>query len=595
MESDKFTFKVALKDRPNTRRGILSLTSSVYDPLGFVAPIILPAKKLLQDLCRQKLGWDDPISDVDGERWEKWKRQLPSLSEITVNRCVKPAYFGDLKVAELHNFADASQIAYGAVSYLRLVDVEDRIHCAFLVGKSRLAHLKPMSVPRLELSAAVLAVQLDQSTREELDIPITQSTFWSDSTCVLQYIRNQSKRFHTFVGNRLSVIHDNSAPYQWRHVSSEHNPADEISRGLTVDEMRTNSKWLNGPQFLRKKRECWPRDPTVHQPELSDDDQEIKRDSQSCSQSLTHHRHPDVLSSLMERYSSWERLRKAVAWLLRFVTWFVERYSQSSVNAKPQSSLDGELLLTVDEVQEAERAIIKQVQRFSFPEVIQALRRISSCQQSRQVTPQLKNLKIPAHIRKLHPLLDDVGILRVGGRLENALIKYEAKHPIILPYRHHVTDLIISQHHQKTGHLGQEFVLSSLRQLYWIIKGRSAVRRVIGSCFPCKKLGAVRGEQLMADLPKERLMSGDPPFCHIGVDYFGPLYVRQGRSNVKRYGCLFTCLVIRAVHIEVVHSLDTDGFINALRRFINLRDLQRPYTATTEQTFALERKRSANH
>ena len=121
------------------------------------------------------------------------------------------------------------------------------------------------------------------------------------------------------------------------------------------------------------------------------------------------------------------------------------------------------------------------------------------------------------------------------------------------------------------GHLGQEFVLSSLRQLYWIIKGRSAVRRVIGSCFPCKKLGAVRGEQLMADLPKERLMSGDPPFSHIGVDYFGPLYVRQGRSNVKRYGCLFTCLVIRAVHIEVVHSLDTDGFINALRRFINLR------------------------
>ena len=327
MESDKFTFKVALKDRPNSRRGILSLTSSVYDPLGFVAPIILPAKKLLQDLCRQKLGWDDPISDVDGERWEKWKRQLPSLSEITVNRCVKPAYFGDLKVAELHDFADASQIAYGAVSYLRLVDVEDRIHCAFLVGKSRLAHLKPMSVPRLELSAAVLAVQLDQSTREELDIPITQSTFWSDSTCVLQYIRNQSKRFHTFVANRLSVIHDNSAPYQWRHVSSELNPADEISRGLTVDEMRTNSKWLNGPQFLRKKRECWPRDPTVHQPELSDDDPEIKRDSQSCSQSLTHHRHPDVLSSLMERYSSWERLRRAVAWLLRFVTWFVERYS----------------------------------------------------------------------------------------------------------------------------------------------------------------------------------------------------------------------------------------------------------------------------
>ena len=193
MKSDKFMFKVALKDKPNTRRGILSLTSSVYDTLGFVAPIILPAKKLLQDLCKQKLGWDDPISDVDNERWEKWKSQLPSLSEITVNRCFKPACFGDLKFAELHNFADASQIAYMAVSYLGLVDVEDRIHCVFLAGKSRLAHLRPMTVPRLELPAAVLAVQLDQSMRVELDIPITQSTFWSDSTCVLQYIRLISK------------------------------------------------------------------------------------------------------------------------------------------------------------------------------------------------------------------------------------------------------------------------------------------------------------------------------------------------------------------------------------------------------------------
>ena len=205
MKSDKFMFKVALKDRPNTRRGILSLTSSVYDPLGFVAPIILQAKKLLQDLCKQKLGWDDSISDVDSERWEEWKSQLLSLSQITVNRCVKPPCFGDLKLAELYNFADASQIACRAVSYLRLVDVEDRIHCAFLAGKSRVAHLRPMTVPRLELSAAVLAVQLDQSMREELDIPITQSTFWSDSTCVLQYIRNQLRRFHTFVSNRLSV------------------------------------------------------------------------------------------------------------------------------------------------------------------------------------------------------------------------------------------------------------------------------------------------------------------------------------------------------------------------------------------------------
>ena len=322
---------------------------------------------------------------------------------------------------------------------------------------------------------------------------------------------------------------------------------------------------------MRKEEEFWPRDPTVYQPELSEDDPEIKRDTQSHSQSLILQRSEEVLSSLTEQYSSRERLKRAVAWLLSLRTWFIARYRQSTSNGKAQGNLEMTPSLTVDEIQKAENAVIKHVQRLSFQEVLQALERIGSSQHSRRATCELRKSKIPVHMKKLHPFLDEKGIVGVGGRLENALIKFEAKHPIVLPYRHHVTNLIISQHHQKTGHRGQEYVLSSLRQLYWIIKGRSAVRRVISSCFLCKKLGAVRGEQLMADLPKERLMSGGPPFSHVGVDYFGTLYLRQAGSNVKRYGCLFSCLVTRAAHIEFVLSLDTDGFINALRRFINLR------------------------
>ena len=139
-------------------------------------------------------------------------------------------------------------------------------------------------------------------------------------------------------------------------------------------------------------------------------------------------------------------------------------------------------------MKEAEREIIKHTQIISFPEVIQALQGIGYLQHSRQATSELKILKITSHIRKLHPLLDEMGIRTVGGRLENALIDYDAKHPIILPYRDHVTDLIISQHHQKTGHLGQEYVLSSLRHQYWVIKGRSAVRRVIVAVFCARNL-----------------------------------------------------------------------------------------------------------
>ncbi|XP_068704346.1 uncharacterized protein [Montipora foliosa] len=127
-------------------------------------------------------------------------------------------------------------------------------------------------------------------------------------------------------------------------------------------------------------------------------------------------------------------------------------------------------------------------------------------------------------------------------------------------------------HHQSVGHLGQEYEPKSLRKKYWIIKGRAAVRKVLSGCLTCRKQNSLRGQQMMADLPKERLTSGDPPFFYVGINYFGPLFVKRGRSTVKHYGCLFSCLTVRVTDIEVAESLETDSFIiNALRRFISRR------------------------
>ena len=178
-------------------------------------------------------------------------------------------------------------------------------------------------------------------------------------------------------------------------------------------------------------------------------------------------------------------------------------------------------------------------------------------------------------IYKLRPWLDQSEILRVGGRLENALIAYEAKHQILLPYNQHVSSLLIMAHHELVGHFGQEYVLASLGQKYWIFKGRAMVRKRIGRCLVCRRFNVRRGQQLMADLPSDRLTPDDPPFTHVGIDFFGPLYVKRGRSILKHYGCLFTCLTMRATHIEVTESLDTDSFINALRRFVSRRGCPR--------------------
>ena len=279
------------------------MTSSIYDPLGIISPVVLPAKKLIQDLCKEGLSWDEKIGVEEAVRWEKWLSELPKLSEISLARCLKPADFGIANVTELHHFADASQIAYGAVSYARFVSEEkNAVHCSFLVGKSRLAHVKPMTIPRLEPSAAVLAVKLDRTLREELEMKIDRSVFWSDSTAVLQYIKNEDKRFHTFLANRLAVIHDGSKPSQWNFVDSERNPADDISRGLTSDEMLHQDRWFKGPEFLWKREESWPVPPSSL-PTISDQDPEIKSQGQANQASMVSEE--SSLDSMIQRYSSW--------------------------------------------------------------------------------------------------------------------------------------------------------------------------------------------------------------------------------------------------------------------------------------------------
>ena len=249
VKQDCFTFDINLPQKGCTRRGILSTVASLYDPLGFAAPVTLEAKALLQALCKQKLDWDEEIGEVELQRWLRWIEQLSGLNNIQVPRCFKSITFRSVASIELHHFADASSFAYGACSYLRLADDAGNISLSFIAGKSRLASIKSVSIPRLELTAAVLAIRLDEMIRKELDLPITSSFFWTDSTAVLYSIKNTTKRFPVFVANRLASIERGSNVNQWRHVPSKLNPADSASKGLEACSLDT-VKWLKGPEFL---------------------------------------------------------------------------------------------------------------------------------------------------------------------------------------------------------------------------------------------------------------------------------------------------------------------------------------------------------
>lgn len=142
---------------------------------------------------------------------------------------------------------------------------------------------------------------------------------------------------------------------------------------------------------------------------------------------------------------------------------------------------------------------------------------------------------------------------------------------MIIPKDLHVTNLILQNVHEKTGHGGRNHMISTLQQKYWIPGVKSAIRKMLARCVTCRRLHSSTGKQMMADLPSDRVMPDDPPFTRVGVDYFGPFMVKRGRSLVKKYGVIFTCLAIRAVHIEVASSLDTDSCLNAIRRFVARR------------------------
>lgn len=257
IESDSFQFRATLQDKPVTRRGVLSTICSLYDPLGLVAPVILKGKIILQQICREGNDWDTPLPDEIRLSWEKWRSDLLLLHDLDIKRCYQPKDFGCIETIELHHFSDASIYGYGQCSYLRLINENGKVHCSLVMGKSRVTPLKAVTIPRLELTAALVSTKVSGILQEELGYSDIQETFWTDSKVVLGYIKNESRRFHVFVANRVQQIRDRTNPTQWNYVPTAENPADEGSRGLTAKEL-ISSMWLRGPDFLWKKLEPLP-------------------------------------------------------------------------------------------------------------------------------------------------------------------------------------------------------------------------------------------------------------------------------------------------------------------------------------------------
>ena len=357
--ADKFTFKVNIKKKPPTRRGLLSIISSIYDPLGFVTPFILSAKILMQELCKENLSWDDPIPGKYLKRWDIWINELPNIQRFHVSRCIKPPTLKGIVSTWLLIFANASERGYGAVSYLQFEDEEGNIHCSFMMAKSRFAPLKKTTILRMELAAAVSATKLGKLVRKESDVKVETSVFWMDSTCVLGYLNNTTKRYQTFVANRIATIREDSESTRWHYVPSNQNPADDVSRGLSADELLNSKRWINGLQFLWRPKDCWPRQPSTT-PTVNNDDPEVKSDVQTF---LVGCQSKFMLDEIINRFSSWEKLEKFITWMLRYravlLCWAnIRTHSDTSTRNHAARIVP----LTVEEIENAEKNIIRYIQ-----------------------------------------------------------------------------------------------------------------------------------------------------------------------------------------------------------------------------------------
>ncbi|XP_070144891.1 uncharacterized protein [Drosophila kikkawai] len=523
-------------DRVPTKREYLSLLMSTFDPLGFLCCLMITAKLLLREIWRQKIQWDEPLPEEIGRAFAAWRRQMDAVGQF---RCPRH-YFGHgaVRTIELHVFVDASQSAFAAVDYWRVMYEDGKVLASFVCAKTKCAPMRTMSIPRLELQAAVLGTRLINTIKEEHSVDISETVLWTDSKTVLRWIGSTHRRYKQFVGNRVAEILESSEVSQWRWVPTADNAADDATRSQNKADLSPESRWLSGPAFLRQPASGWPvpEEGTERVPDASDDEEMPSEFALVATNEF-------VIP--FQRFSSFSRLVRTTAWVLRFARW-----------CRRQRSELEEYGLTAKECEAAENLLVRQAQLESFPDEMR------SAKHGKEVASSSK-------IRGLAPYMDEHGVLRVHGRVDAALcMPYSARRPVILSHRHSLTEMIVRHFHAQMKHQNVDATIAQIRTRFWVTKMRRMLKEVISSCYECKLQRTRPMPPIMAPLPEDRLEAGGWPFKYTGLDYFGPLLVTVARHREKRWVALFTCLTTRAIHLELAHDLSTDSCIIAIRNFV---------------------------
>lgn len=536
--SDQFGFSVnsVLGTEPYTKRKILSDAFKIYDPVGWLAPVVVRPKMMIQQLWLESLNWDDPVKEQTAKQWNLFKKELPLLETLRIDRYINTDASCSI---EIHGFCDASTVAYAGVVYVRVTFADNSVAVYNIGAKSKVAPVKQVSLPRLELCGAVLLKCLFEKIIQSFDVRVPIYA-WTDSTVVLAWLRGHPIRWKPFVANRVSDILGFMNASQWQHVQSADNPADCASRGISVQQLLEHSLWWTGPSWLKDNQ--WRTN-------ISKNNKQFE----TCVEAKTIRKcfnYTFESFDLINRYSSLDKLLRVTAFIRRFI------YNSRGKSAR---ILDW---LTSTELRQATIVWARITQHANYLSEIHTLQNRGNIKSSKLI--------------KLVPFLDSDEVLRVRGRLSNANLSYEERHPIILPADAKFTQLLIAKSHKLTLHGGTQLTLAHLRSKWWIVGGRNAVKKYIHKCVVCVRHRKKTEVQIMADLPFSRV-NPNRPFLHSGIDYAGPIQIRtnkgRGFKAIKAYIAVFICFVTKAAHLEIVSDQTSHAFIAAFKRFVSRRGI----------------------
>jgi len=532
LEFDLMKMATNIKASRPTKRGVLSTLAMSFDPLGLISPIGVHAKVLFQDLCVGKLDWDEPIPRDKVAKWEDWITGLSQVKTITVTRCIQDQNGGEILSYQLHGFADASKKAYCATVYLVCITTKG-IFSKLLCSKVRVAPLKELSIPRLELLSARILANLISNVQKALhpQINIDKTRCWLDSKTALFWIFNQGE-WKQWVQFRVAEILKLTEKTSWGHVGGKENPADIGSRGATALFLVNSKLWWEGPEWLRKGEREWPTSLLVGEPK-----EVAEERRKACVLSVTTEKRARVSNAIdiNGRFNSLCRLLNVTAWVIRFIFNLKQRREGKERNTER---------LQVEEVIEAEKLWI----------------------QDAQIT--LRGEVGYEKIRDSLGIIEKKGILVCQGRLQHSDLHEDSKYPIILPKEHKLAQLVVLECHKRVHHMKVRATLAELRSRFWITRGRQFVKKIIKPCYYCRlQDGKPFNAPATSALPEFRVAEA-PPFSTTGMDFAGPLYVKgKGDEMSKMYIALFSCFITRAIHLELVTDLTSATFINCLRRF----------------------------